>query len=220
MSDIGNNTAATIVETDTLALIERADNIIRSCTGTNCNVSEATRTTITQQLSLLAQDQAKSTLILLSIPLSSVFGRNIVNSYMNLGAAVASVYNFQCGNNTVNSTRCVTNASSVQAAQNNLQFLLVQPAENEFHHVIVLSILLIIAIIAFILFFIFLIIGLIEKMLEAHQVQYIVTTQEPAQLHIIQPTVQPTIQVNTTTPTTQKIAVPVSPFQTTEPVYQ
>lgn len=225
MSRIGNDAAATIVETDTLAMTAEADNIVRSCTGPNCNVSTTTRTNITRQLSTLAQNQAQSTFTLLSIPSSSVLGRNIYNAYLDLGSAVSSVYNFQCGNNTTNSVNCVTNASSVQTAQNNLQSLLVQPAVNEANHVIILSILLSIGIIAFILFFIFLIIGLFEKMLEAPELgaTYMQHIQEQAQVPIIQ--AQPISQQVAQTlvsPVTQstRVALPASPFDTTDPVYK
>jgi hypothetical protein len=219
MSSIGNDTAATIVETDTLALIARADNIVKNCTGTNCNVSDVTRTSITQNLSKLAQEQSMATLILLSISTSSIIGREIYEAYLNLGAAVASVYNFQCGNN-VNNTTCVTNATSVKTAQNNLENLLVQPATNEANHIVVVSILLIIGIIAFILFFIFLIIGLFETMFEASAAgaayaSQLQTQEQPTTIQLVQP-VQP-VQIQ---PVVQKVAVPASPFDITEPVYE
>lgn len=228
MSRIGNDAAATIVETDTLAMIAEADSIVKSCTGPNCNISTNTRTTITRQLSTLAQNQAQATFALLSIPSSSVLGRNIYNAYLDLGSAVSSVYNFQCGNNTANSTNCVTNASSVQTAQNNLQQLLVQPAVNEANHVIILSILLGIGIIAFILFFIFLIIGLFEKMLEAPELgaSYMQHIQQQTQVPILQPQPITTQLIQTSSnPVTSvsqpsQVAVPASPFDTTDPVYK
>lgn len=166
MSQIGSETAKTIVNTDTLTLIERANIIVIGCTGTNCNVSDSTRRIIKQELSTLSQEQSNATLTLLSLTPSSTLSRNINDAYINLGAAVSSVYNFQCGNITVNATNCVTNASSVQIAQNNLESLLVQPATNEINHIVVLSILFIVAMIAFLLFFIFLLIGLIEGIIE------------------------------------------------------
>lgn len=236
MSNIGNNAAATIVETDTLAMIAEADNIVRSCTGPNCNVSTTTRTNITRQLSTLAQNQAQLTFTLFSIPSSSVLGRNIYNAYLELGSAVSSVYNFQCGNNTTNSVNCVTNASSVQIAQNNLQSLLIQPAVNEVNHVVILSILLSIGIISFILFFVFLIIGLFDQMLEAselglqsyplpadisptymqhiqEQTQVPIIQAQPLSQQVVQTTVSPVIQ-------SKQVAIPASPFDTTDPVYK
>ena len=240
MSHIGYQAAATIVHTDTLAMIFQADNIVRACTGTNCNVSPSTRTTITQQLSMLAQDQATATLFLLSIPSSSVLGRNIYEAYLDLGAAVASVYNFQCGDVTVNSTNCVTNASSVQTAQSNLQNLLITPAINETNHILILSILFSITIITSILFFIFLIIGLFQRMFESPTL-YMTHLQDNSQVPIMQPYSQvpimqpysqvpiiqtssqvPIIQTSSEVPIIQtssqavapKVAVPVSPFNT------
>jgi len=205
MSSLGTDTATTIVETDTATLIVQADNIVKGCTGTNCNTSDTIRTSITQNSSILAQNQATATLVLLSIPTSSVLGRQIYEAYLNLGAAVASVYNFQCGDNTTTSSTCVPNASSVKDAQNSLQSLLVQPATNQANHIIVLSILLAIGIIAFILFFIFLIIGLFEKLFEAP----VEGAKYAARLEAIQEQ-----------PEMEKIPIPASPFDTTEPVYK
>lgn len=162
MSQLGTDTASAIVDTDTLALIAQADVIVRNCSGPNCNVTTSTRQAITQQLSELSQQQARGTLTILAVPTSSVLGRQITEAYINLGAAVSSVYNFQCGTTTVNSTTCVTNAAAVQSAQNTLESLLVQPAANEANHVVVLSILAVVGIVAFLLFFIFLLIGLVE----------------------------------------------------------
>lgn len=152
----------TIVNTDTHSLIAEADNIVRSCTGTNCNTSDMVRTHITKRLSELAQDQSAAVLILLSVPSSSTLGRSIYESYLNLGAAVASVYNFQCGNNITNSNTCVSTASSVLIAQSNLENLLIQPTTNQINHIVILSILFSIAIISLLIFFIFFIIGLFE----------------------------------------------------------
>lgn len=163
---IGSDTAAAIVQTDTIALINKADDIVRACTGTNCNTSSATRTAITEQLSTLAQNQAASTQRFLSVPSNSVVGRNIYEGYLNLGAAVASVYNFQCGNSTVNSLTCVTNATSVRNAQVNLEAVLLQPAQNEGSHIVVLSFLITLVLFAFFLFFIFFSIGLIGSIVE------------------------------------------------------
>lgn len=206
-SSIGNTTAAAIVDTDTLQLISQADSIVQSCTGgTGCNTSLATRTSITENLSKTAQTQANNTLRVLSISPYSVLGRNIYNGYIELGAAVSSVYNYQCGNSTVNSTTCVTNASSVHTAQDNLQSLLSQPAIDDTKHIIILSILLCIAVTAFILFFVFLIIGLIGALAiapvaGAEYMKSIKQSTEPSS-------------------TTKQIAVPASPFDTTEPIYQ
>lgn len=223
MSNLGHDTAATIVETDTLALIAEADSVVQSCTGPNCNVSQDIRNTINQNVSQLAQEQSNLTLSALSIPSSSVLGRQIYTAYVNLGAAVASVYNFQCGDTITNSTTCVLNASSVQTAQNNLQSLLNQPTQNEINHLIILSILAIIALIAFILFFIFLIIGLFEKMFEAPEAgaEYMshiqqLSTQPNQQIQSYSQSKNPSIlQVQS-----EKIPVPASPFDTTEPIYE
>ncbi|CAH6420052.1 Hypothetical protein HVR_LOCUS1083 [uncultured virus] len=209
-ASIGTSTANTIVDTDTLELVSEADNIVRSCSGTNCNFSSATQTQITQKLSTTAQEQADATLLLFSIPNNSVVGRNIYNGYLNLGSAVSSTYNYQCGATTVNSVNCVTSASSVQAAQNNLQSLLTEPAINNTNHIIILSILFGIAVIAFILFFVFLIIGLFEFLVKApfEGAKYMQTIQQTAQANQ-----QPTITVT-------KVATPASPFETTEPIYE
>jgi hypothetical protein len=164
MANTGNDTATNIVNNDTLSLINQADNIVKSCYGKkSCNVSLATRREITEQLSTLAQKQSEDTIFLLSVPVSSVRGREIYESYLLLASAVSSVYNFQCGDNTVNSDICVSNASSVIAAKNNLQLLLIEPVTNEINHIIILSILACTGLILFLLFFIFFIIGLFEN---------------------------------------------------------
>lgn len=198
------STAAAIVTTDTLQLIDKANSIVQSCTGgPGCNTSPQTRTSITQNLSKTAQDQANETLRILSVPPSSILERNIYNGYIDLAAAVSSVYNYQCGNNTITSVTCVTNASSVQNAQHNLQSLILQPAIDNTKHIISLSILLSVAIIALILFFVFLIIGLIGTL-----------SLSPHPSPIQSP------QTTNPTPLVNQIAVPASPFDTKEPIYQ
>ena len=210
-SSIGNTTAAAIVDTDTLQLITQANFIVQSCIGgPGCNTTPETRTSITENLSKTAQEEANETLRLLSIPPSSVLGRNIYNGYIDLAAAVASVYNYQCGNNTVNSTACVTNATSVQTAQDNLQSLIEQPAIDNTKHIIILSILLCIGIIAFILFFVFLIIGLVGTI-----------TVAPVPATEYMKSIRQSAGTGATIPCVEKqIAIPASPFDTTEPIYQ
>lgn len=179
--------ATTIVTNDTSALVSQADNIVRGCTGLNCNTSIATRTSITQNSSRLAQEQSRSTLSALGIPSSSTLGRQIYEGYLELGAAVASVYNFQCGNSTVNSLTCVSNASSVQTAQINLVSLLSEPISNDINHITALSILSTITLIAFIVFFIFFMISIAESLEETPK--YILTKPIVAQPIIVQPIV-------------------------------
>jgi hypothetical protein len=230
MSQLGNATAVTIVNTDTLALIDRANTIVNACTGTNCNVSESTRREITQQLSTLSQQQTNATLTLLSIPSTSVLARNINDSYLNLSAAVSSVYNFQCGDNTMNATNCVTNASSVQVAQNNLESLLIQPATNETNHILVLSILFGITILTIFLFFIFLIVGMIEtyppetvpiQILQQPNIKIIrndtlSVPPVPTNISFVKSNNPPVSTVTKLLPSkTQNIAIPVSPFDST-----
>lgn len=215
MSELGNNAASTLVDIDTLGLISEADNVVNNCTGSNCNISEATRTTITHRLSELAQTQANATLLIFFIPSSSTLGRQIYEAYLNLGAAVSSVYNFQCGNSTVNSISCVNNATSVQTAKKKLQSLLIRPADNEIRHIVITAILAIVGIVAFIMFFIFLIIGLFQKMLEAPEAgaRYMQHIQNITNTPNIPNT--PTADINTS-----NISVPASPFETIEPIYK
>jgi len=214
-SSIGNTTAAAIVDTDTLQLIYQANSIVQSCTGgPGCNTSPETRTSITQQLSKTAQDEANDTLRVLSLPSCSVLGRNIYNGYIDLAAAIASVYNYQCGNTTVNSTACVTNATSVQTAQDNLQSLISQPATDNTKHIIVLSILLCIAVIAFILFFVFFIIGLVGTLTIAPVGSMNAVSRSNGSEYM------KSIEQSGQTPLVSQIAVPASPFDTTQAIYQ
>lgn len=163
MSRIGTDTATSIVQTDTLLLISEADSIVRACTGTNCNTSSDTQVAITEQLSALAQEQAAATQRFLSIPTSSVVGRNVYEAYLNLGAAVAATYNFQCGANTTSSTSCVTTSSTVQIAQTELETVLLQPAQSNGSHVLILSLLAALVVLSFFLFFAFFSVGVFEK---------------------------------------------------------
>jgi len=155
--------AATIVNNDTLQLIYQANEIVQSCKGgLGCNFSPETKNSINDNLSQTAQSQSDNTLRLLSISSSSVLGRNIFNGYLDLAASISSVYIYQCGSTTINSTICVTNSSSVKFAQNNLVSLISQPYLDNINNIIVMSILLTISIISFTLFIIFLIIGFTE----------------------------------------------------------
>lgn len=157
---LGTATAVSIVNVDTLSLIARANEIVQNCTGTNCNTSPETQRQINEQLSALAQSQATSTQSLLSVPSTSVVGRNIYESYLNLAAVVAATYNYQCGANITNSVTCVTNASAVQTAQQNLKTVLLQPAQTGANHVVVIILLISLMLLGFLLFFIFFTIGL------------------------------------------------------------
>lgn len=152
--------AASIVDVDTLSLIAEANQIVQNCSGSNCHSSSETQRQITEQLSILAQNQARSTQHLLVVPASSKIGRDIYEGYIELGAVVAATYNYQCGNNVTNSVTCVTNASAVQIAQQNLETVLLQPAQIETNHVIVISILVSLILVALLLFFVFFVIGL------------------------------------------------------------
>lgn len=226
-SSIGNDTASAIVTTDTIELINQADSIVSACTGTNCNFSQQTQTSIIQQLSSTAQAQANNTISLLAIPISSVSARNIYNGYLNLGAAVSFTYNYQCGATTVNSTSCVENAATVQAAQDNLASILVEPTTNFTNHVAILSILAVIGIIAVFLFFIFLIIGFFESFSEVSytgtryglQIQEANYRQQLEEARLRTQVVPPRLPPQGK-PIVQQVAMPVSPFDTTEPVYQ
>lgn len=213
----GNDTANTIVTNDTQSLINQADNIVRSCTGTNCNTSITTRRSITENSSLLAQQQSTNTLSSLGISSSSVLGRQINDAYLDLGSSVSSVYNYQCGNSTVNSTQCVTSASSVNEAQNNLESLLTQPASDNTTNIVVVSILASIGLIFFILFVVFLIIGFVEKS-KAETKQTSIKTCTPC----IQTIPQQTVITGQTVinPVSSSVPIPASPFDITEPVYE
>jgi hypothetical protein len=162
-SDIGINTAVGIVSTDTVVLIDEANNIVKACSGPNCNVAPSTRDAITKRLASVATEQANYAVFLFSIPVSSILARNIHQSYLELAAAVSSVYSFQCGDDTVKGGDCTINSSAVTTAQNNLVNTMSQPATVEINHMIVLSILAIIGLISIFLFFVFMLIGLLER---------------------------------------------------------
>ena len=204
-SSLGNINAREIVNTNTSQLINQADYIVRSCKGPNCNTSRHTRTLITETLSKTAQSQAHETLRLLSISSSSVTGREIYNGYIQLASSVSSVYNYQCGNTTLNSTKCVSDSSSVQISQDNLHSLISPPSTNNLENIIVLSILLAIAVSSFILFLVFLIIAMIGSLYDTppHNNVPLSINSQP-----------------TSPPYLNDIPIPVSPFDTTEPIYQ
>lgn len=165
MSSSGISVSSNIVAVDTDALISQADAIVRDCTGPNCNTSTETRNRITQQSSILAQSQANTTLAALGIPISSEMSRRISVSYNKLGASVAAVYNFQCGNNPSTSNMCVNSSTSVKEAQQELVQVLEVPVTSEFNHFVSVSILVIIIGITVILFIIFLIFGIITAVI-------------------------------------------------------
>jgi len=155
-----------IVITDTNALISRADSIVNSCTGPNCNTSSATRNKITQELSLLSQEQANTLLKSLTIPPSAEIARAILFAYIELGASVSSVYSFQCGDNPTISMTCVSNATSVKQAQKQLDTVIQEPVANGVNHFAVISILIVIASIAFLFFVFFFLFGLLDSALK------------------------------------------------------
>lgn len=163
MSRIGTDTATAIVQTDTLSLINKANSIVTACTGTNCNTSVTTRSTITRELSTLSQSQSTSTQQLLSIPPNSIIGRNIYESYLNLGATVAAVYNFQCGNTIQTNSTCVIDSTAVKTAQANLEALLIEPSQTAGSHALIIGMLAVLVFLFAVLFFIFFTIGLFEK---------------------------------------------------------
>ena len=194
--------AATIVNNDTLQLIYQANEIVQSCKGgIGCNFSSETKKLIEKNLSQTAQQQSYNTLRLLSISTLSVLGRNIHNGYIDLAAAVSSVYIYQCGSTTINSTTCVTNSSSVKISQNNLESLISQPYIDNTNNIIIMSILLTISIISFTLFIIFLIIGFTE-------IPTIPITNNTTNTTIVKSA--------NLSPINDQIALPVSPFDITE----
>jgi len=205
MSSIGANFARTIVTTNTTDLINLANDIVTSCTGPNCNVSDSTRTSITQQLSLLSQKQSDDTIVILSIPKSSTTARNIYNSYLNLAASVSSVFNYQCGDTTNNSS-CITNSSSVISAQDSLVSILTQPATNEFNHITVIAILLSVTFIAILFFLIFLLVGLLNTAFDSPTYSY--SYQQPRLIQLI----PQSYNLPISTPVNYNIPTPVSPF--------
>lgn len=211
--------ANAIVTNDTNALISQANTIVDGCTGTNCNTSDAIRTQITQQLSILAQNQSSNTLSSLSISSLSPLGREIYESYLNLGSSVASVYNFQCGDNPANSFTCVNNASIVQTSQNNLQQLLNQPANNKRNNIIISSVLIAIIVVLVSIFFIYLLIGLFDKSSTIrytplnHSIKENASTVEIIPVEENIPIIENNpIIYNAQTEATEEIALPVAPF--------
>jgi len=150
-----------LVETDTIFLIATANNIVSSCTGTNCSTSYVTRTSIKQQLSKLAQQQAYINIRLLGIEENSVIARNIYDGYLNLGSAVESVYNYQCGNSDTGN--CVENSNIVKKYQDELVRILISPVYIQTKRLIITSFLLILFLLAILMSFIFITIGSISK---------------------------------------------------------
>lgn len=229
-SSFGNDTASAIVVTDTIELINQADSIVSSCTGTNCNTSPQTQTSIIQQLSSTAQSQANTTINLLGVPATSITARNIRDGYLNLGSTVAFSYNYQCGATTVGSTSCVENSTTVQSAQDNLANILLEPSTTYASNIIILGILAAIGIIAFFIFFIFFIIAIVESFTTTSVSSAIKVQESNYRQQLLRDSMQPhpivvTPQLITTpnqviSPPQQEIPMPVSPFDITEPVYK
>lgn len=155
-----NQTATSMVRADTLALIDKANDIVRNCSGVNCNLSRTTRASIMQELSKLAQRQSNLALVSLSILPSSILGRNIYDAYLRLGFAVSSTYNYKCKDDVTTGQKCVTSSPYVREVQSDLEDLLRWPIADRTDRAIVLSILLSVGMLALLLFLAFFIIGL------------------------------------------------------------
>lgn len=198
-ANFSSDVVSTLIDTNTKDLITNSDNIVRNCSGTNCNTSVETRNKIISSNSTLAQKQAYETLNTFSIPNNSVLGQQVFNNYLDLGSAVSTSYVFQCGSTTINSTSCVNNSQSVQNAQNNLRNILNEPATNNINHLIILSIIWTLGIIFSILFLVFFIIGLFEWLF--NRGKYDIETKQV----IVNPTSSQTVR-------STQIALPASPF--------
>jgi hypothetical protein len=164
---LSQTSAATIVRLATNDLIAKADSIVAVCLGPSCNVSPATTLKIKQDLSTLAQSQANLTLRGLGLNQSTVIAFQIKRGYLELGAAVAATYSYQCGASIVSGNSCTFNGSNVVAARHNLEGLLNQAIGVDINRIIVISLMAAAAIIFVALFLIFVIVGSVEFVLEA-----------------------------------------------------
>ncbi len=147
-----------IVQKDTNILIEQADDIVKSCSGTNCNTSSETTTKIRNDLNSSALNMAHVTINLLNININTEIAQNIITGYNTLSANISTAYTYQCGA-VVPGNTCVNNSLSVQAAQLSLSST-IEPAYNaNFENMIILCALASIIIICTMLFFAFFSVG-------------------------------------------------------------
>ena len=145
---------SSLVDSDIITLINRADSIVSSCTGTNCNISPNTRRQVVVQLSELSQDLSRNTLKLLSLPPNTISARNITAGYIQLSSTISSVYNYSTAQ------VCVTSNLRVIRARDTLISLLITQIVQQNNDFIALSIISVIIVVSLILFLVFLIIGL------------------------------------------------------------
>lgn len=165
---MANASAQNLVQNNTNSLISQANTIVSQCSGPNCNTSSATQTLIYESLSSSAQTMSYETIINYSIPQNTVIARRILQGYIDLAAAVATVYSFQCGAQTTNNN-CVIHASSVIQAQNHLITILVIPINDYQSYVAMTSLLSIMSVILGIMIFIFIIFGIFELIHHNHK---------------------------------------------------
>ena len=158
--------AASIVTDATYALIAAADVIVFACLGPGCNTSPRVTLQIKEQLSSLSQDQARLTLTTFFVPLTTPISAQIYTGYLDLGAAVASSYSYQCGASTTTGGPCTFNSANVAAARANLETLIGTVITVDTSRVVTTSFLILGVIIFLILFIIFLSVGLIELLAE------------------------------------------------------
>jgi hypothetical protein len=145
----------------TSSLIEEANKISSSCTGTNCNVSKEINSKIYQDLSILSQKEASIACDRLRIPKELTICRDVFDGFLKLSFAVSSVYSYQCGSTGV-ASNCINSSSTVNSAQKNLVDILNPIFEIENSHITSIIVLLFIGIISFSFFLLFAMIGLIE----------------------------------------------------------
>lgn len=161
-----NRFISEIINNDTINLVNKANEIVLSCTGTNCNTSPETKRNVTVELSQLSQQQANNLARIFELSNNSILAREIYTGYINLSMNVSQQYNYGC-NNTTQNNNCTLLSSNVIRSQEELRNLLEEPAEAISKHFLVIYVILIIAMILLFLFFISIIIGLIKLLFKA-----------------------------------------------------
>ena len=153
----------------------------------------------------MAQSQAKIFLGEFKVPQSSVLGRQIWDGYLNLGAAVAAVYNYECGDLIPNSFSCTNDKIAVVKAQLNLETLMTPIIQNNVTTILVIAILWILFGISILCFMVFLFFGIIETFYK--------TTHYISDQNLFHNMEQNILPENTLVQNTgPEIAVPASPF--------
>jgi hypothetical protein len=173
----------------TYEMIYDANQIVLNCTGTNCNTSVQTQDEIFQELEELAQTRSSQVTSALGISETAPQRAEIDQAFINLGAAVAGAYNYQCGNLVPGSFACVDSSTAVIATADHLNELLAAPTKNRTNNLIILGTLSGLTALIIILFIVFLIILLFNMLVITETpvvTSYLTTAMTPRPTYVPQ----------------------------------